>query len=374
MAVAAWDQDVITLGAHAAMEVLSRHPDVVPSTIFFASTTAPYAEGSNVAILAEALNLAGTGCTGFEVGSTTAAGAAAIELALDRVARGPVLVIAADCGRSAGGRPFGDGAVAWLIGSQGECAQIDAVSGDLSWFMDRWRIDGSGDITQSDRSLRAVSPGKSFAKSVGADLHIDDANPAIAGAGYLGTAAYLASVVLAFEGKRKGTRLTASASAGGASHALHLTAGSAAKHVAARFRERFDCGFDEEPTAAPDVASFDPYTSESRRWRERAADLRLEASRDTSGRVVYPPATDGERVGLARSGKVFTQTTDHVYPLGGPVSMAVIELDGGGRFYGQVIDGLGVEIGEPVNLVMRRLHMGGGVPQYFWKIAPKGRT
>jgi uncharacterized OB-fold protein len=71
---------------------------------------------------------------------------------------------------------------------------------------------------------------------------------------------------------------------------------------------------------------------------------------------------------------VFTHTTDYVYPLGGPIAMAVVELDGGGRFYGQVIDGLSVELGDPVTLVLRRLHLGGGVPQYFWKIAPEGRT
>ncbi|MGI9610752.1 MAG: hypothetical protein ACR2NL_10715, partial [Acidimicrobiia bacterium] len=92
VAVAAWDQDVITLGTHAAMEVLGRNPNAIPRTIFLASTTAPYAEGSNVAILAEALDLAGTGCTGFEIGSTMASGAAATELALDRIVHGPVLV------------------------------------------------------------------------------------------------------------------------------------------------------------------------------------------------------------------------------------------------------------------------------------------
>ncbi len=77
---------------------------------------------------------------------------------------------------------------------------------------------------------------------------------------------------------------------------------------------------------------------------------------------------------LSRSGTVFTQTRDHVYPLGGPQSMAVVSLDGGGRFYGQVIDGMDVVIGDRVSLVLRRLHLGGGVPQYFWKVAPEGRS
>lgn len=374
IATAAWDQDVITLGAHAGLEVLGRNPGIEPRAIFLASTSAPFAEGSNVAVLAEVLDLADRRCRGYEIGSTTSAGAGAIELALGLANQAPVLVIAADAGRNTAGKAFGDGAIAWLLGPSGDAAVVESATADLSWFMDRWRLDGGAEITQSDRSLRAVSPGKAFAAAVEADLHIDDANPPLEGAGYIGAATFPAAALLAFAGKRKGTTITASASAGGVSHAVIITAGTDAKHIAARLQERLDGGRYESPPQAPDVAAFDPYTSEARRWRERAADLRLEGSRRADGQVAYPPTAVGERVRLGRRGKVFTHTTDYVYPLGGPVSMAVVELDGGGRFYGQVIDGLTVEIGEPVTLVLRRLHLGGGVPQYFWKIAPEGRT
>ena len=40
---------------------------------------------------------------------------------------------------------------------------------------------------------------------------------------------------------------------------------------------------------------------------------------------------------LSRSGTVVTETRDHVYPAGKVTGMAVVELDGGGRFYGQVV-------------------------------------
>ena len=49
--------------------------------------------------------------------------------------------------------------------------------------------------------------------------------------------------------------------------------------------------------------------------------------------------------------------------------MAVVELDGGGRFYGQVVPSARVAIGDRVRLVPRRLHDGGGAAQYFWKVA-----
>ncbi len=73
---------------------------------------------------------------------------------------------------------------------------------------------------------------------------------------------------------------------------------------------------------------------------------------------------------LARTGRVVTFTRDHVYPLGGPMSMTVVDLDGGGRFYGQTAGDVPLEIGMGVRLVPRVLHRGGGLPHYFWKVVP----
>lgn len=373
VAVATWDQDAVTLGAHAALDVLDRNPSVSPSAIYLASTTTPYAEGTNVGMIAEVLGLTDRGVAGYELGGSTAAGASALSLATDRANRRPVLVIASEAGRSEGGRPFGDGAVAVLLGPGGQAGSIERAGTDLGWFMDRWRLDGAVDVTQADRSLRAVSPGKGFADATGSQLQVDDANPQLSGAGHLGSAAFFASTLLAFAGKRKGTRLVVSASAGGVSFGFAITAGSGTKHLAARVQAALEGGVDETPPRAPDLTGFDPYTSEPRRWRERAADMRLEASVDADGVLHYPP-THGDRVRLSRSGTVYTQTKDYVYPLGGPQSMAVVSLDGGGRFYGQVVDGMDVAIGDRVRLVLRRLHLGGGVPQYFWKVAPEGRS
>ncbi len=76
VAVATWDQDAITLAAHAALDVLDRNPGASPASIYFASTTAPYAEGTNVGLIAEVLGLADQGVAGFELGGSTSAGAA----------------------------------------------------------------------------------------------------------------------------------------------------------------------------------------------------------------------------------------------------------------------------------------------------------
>jgi uncharacterized OB-fold protein len=72
---------------------------------------------------------------------------------------------------------------------------------------------------------------------------------------------------------------------------------------------------------------------------------------------------------LGRTGKVITEARDHVYPGGAVTGMAVVEMDGGGRFYGQVIPSETVAVGDRVRLVPRVLHCGGGVIQYFWKVS-----
>ena len=52
--------------------------------------------------------------------------------------------------------------------------------------------------------------------------------------------------------------------------------------------------------------------------------------------------------------------------------MAVVELDGGARFFGQMTDiGSGeVSIGMPVEMVFRLHHDEAGIHNYFWKARP----
>jgi uncharacterized OB-fold protein len=69
-------------------------------------------------------------------------------------------------------------------------------------------------------------------------------------------------------------------------------------------------------------------------------------------------------------GKVIAWTNDYVYPPTTSTEMAVVEMDDGGQFYGQVAIGEHAAIGDRVELVARRLHHGGGMIQYFWKVRP----
>ena len=121
------------------------------------------------------------------------------------------------------------------------------------------------------------------------------------------------------------------------------------------------------------------FASEAMLDREKGRFLRLEAGACRScGALYYTDvkrcpscgAEEGfERRRLARTGTVFTFTREHYYPTPEPpLTMAVLDLDGGGRVTLQVADDdASVEIGTPVELVLRRMHGALGRPNYFWK-------
>ena len=95
-------------------------------------------------------------------------------------------------------------------------------------------------------------------------------------------------------------------------------------------------------------------------------------------RVEYPappagcPAcgTELEPHVVSTAGRVLTWTVDQLYESRVRTGMAVVELTGGGRFYGQLADGWVDELatGAAVRLVPRVLHADERRTAYFWKI------
>lgn len=82
---------------------------------------------------------------------------------------------------------------------------------------------------------------------------------------------------------------------------------------------------------------------------------------------------------LSRSGEVFSFTREHFFPRAfPPVTMAVVDLDGGGRMTLQLTDDLYPQkvpkdlIGLRVNLVLRKMVENENRPDYFWKCTPAG--
>jgi uncharacterized OB-fold protein len=375
IAHASHDEDAVTLAALASGELLERNPDRRPRALLTASVTAPLVEGGIAQVLAEVLDLAGPDLLVQEHGGTVAStgGALAGALALITAGMGPVLVVAADTRRDAQGRATGDAAVAFLLDREGDVATLTHRGSGAELIRDHWRMDGSRVTQAADGS---------FLKSLRDHdeeplVETTPDGPAIDRVGAAGCAAFPLSLLLALEDGASGIATTRGS---GVVHRFEVSAGPAATVTADAARATIAAGADGPAPATPETAGFDPYASQPRSYRERAQDLRLEGQHDpATGEVLFPPvpaaSADGlEPRRLGHAGTVLTMTRDHVFPHGAPLSMAVVSLDGGGRFFGQVADGLEVAIGDPVRLVLRRLHDGGGIPHYFWKVAPVATT
>jgi len=404
-----YDDDAITLAVQAVL-ALDRDGLPPPVALLFASVTPPYEEGGSAQVIAE---MAGLGDELFcaELCTTPRDGLAAVRLADGLIAAGggPVLVCAAHVRRPEGEREAGDGAVALLLGENGGLAALTPGPAHAEELRDRWRLPGDltpreTDVSFTDelgasrvagivagavheRSPQPVSTGASAppdatplsaaavlvagpsARSAG---RVERAlggpgDPAFSRTGALGAAHPLLRLLLSLQAPA-----VVIAASGGLGEALLVQPHEEGAELAAAIAREVAAGRDVETVPAPPAQlGFDPYSSAPRAWRERGQDLRLEGVlRD--GRVLYPPPAGvaGERRALARRGRVLTLTRDHVYPGADTVEMAVVDLDDGSRFYAQVAAGEHVEIGQAVRLVPRRLHAGGGIVQYYWKLAP----
>ena len=116
--------------------------------------------------------------------------------------------------------------------------------------------------------------------------------------------------------------------------------------------------------------------------REERQNFRLYGQKcEACGAVSYPRRhlcwrCSSDRLGdhrIARRGRVFTFTRDHLVPTPDPPTvMVAADLEGGGRFYAQLTDADPdtIAIDMRVELTFRRLHEGEGYVNYFWKFRP----
>lgn len=143
-AVAGYDEDTITMAVAASIDCLKRNKEDLDG-LSLATTTAPYKEKQNAALVAAALDLRRT-CSIFDFSNTLRAGTSAMKAAMDAVQSGSaktVLIAAADCPLGAPRGRFeqilGDGAAAVTIGSQDHIATIEDTYSIFNSFTDWWR-------------------------------------------------------------------------------------------------------------------------------------------------------------------------------------------------------------------------------------------
>jgi uncharacterized OB-fold protein len=388
-AVADADEDAVTLAAVAALPVVER-AEQAPRALVLATTSPPYDEGGSVQVLAELLGLAGE-LVALELTASLADGLAAIRLGAALAAAGDGLVLVVAAHRTRGERETGDGAAALLLGESGGVARLTPGRSRVEELRDRWRLATHADRAEGDPSFVWRHGVPRVAEELGegpvavtgpAAKEAARAERAAGGpgdpvaplVGVLGAAHPVARMLV---GLGSAARLVAGAS--GRVEELFVEPLDGADAVADAAWKVLELERRDEPPEPVDWSALAPYQSGPRAWRERGQDLRLEGLRCAGcGMLVYPqrptcPACRSRELSverLPRSGTVVTETRDHVYPAGKVTGMAVVELDGGGRFYGQVVPSARVAIGDRVRLVPRRLHDAGGAAQYFWKVAP----
>lgn len=380
--VARADEDAITLAVEACGSALAFGPE--PATLILASTTPAYDLGGNTQPLVEMLGLPGhTSTIELTSGDTDALVAIRMATVLTSSGSGPVMVVASNSDRN--DPSTGDGAVAMVFVDQTHEAASEPImtvrhlGSHTEELRDEWRPRGQETTVRADRSfvsdIGTINLGEKFAGGYGGSgpvmvCSVDQKAAAkleerLGGpgdrlqkvCGVVGAAHPLLRAISDIE--EASTILSLS---GGRGEAIELVPGEGISH--ARSSLSAELGKETIIERIPSdqmPADFDPYTSIPRAWRERGRDLRLEG---------ILPESDSSPARERRTGEVVSFTTDFVYPGTEPVSMAVVEINGGGRFFGQVATGEKVSIGEEVTLVPRRLHSGGGMVQWFWKVAP----
>lgn len=426
IAVANYDEDALTMAIDAAMDCLGDPPAGVDGA-YFASTSSPYGEKQASGVLATVCDLPRQIFTADFAGSPRA-GVSATLAALHAVRAGAarsVLVTAADVRLA---QPetelegtLGDGAAALVVSDHDVVAELVDTASVSEEFTHIWRTDVARTLQSAGgrfstkfgygRDLRQAigailekqklepsavhrlalySPdgraAADLAKSLGFDPKTQLVEPLAPQIGCTGSAEALLLLARALDSAEPGQLILAGSYGEGADVVLLRTTDAI---TARRPPNPVQAWLDSKAS----LPSYDKYLKFRRlieveevtdvvtnvlEFKELKQDLRLYGSRCLEcGTVQYPMAhvciqcraqERMEDARIARRGKVFTFTVDHLIAnLEHPLPMAVVDAEGGGRLYLQVADAEDIEIDEAVVLTYRRLHEGAGNRNYYWK-------
>lgn len=251
------DEDGITMAVEASRNCLKGQKKEQTEGLFFATTTAPYQEKMNSALIAAAVDLKRE-ITTADFAHSLRAGTGALKAAFDSVKSGSmsnVLVAAADSRigypRSDQEQAFGDGAAAVLVSKENALATFEGSYSICNEMIDVWRnpedtfvrtwegrfILGEGYTSHMKEVVtgilkkyslepkdisRAVLPApdirthRSLAQQLGFDMKTQVQDPLLSTVGYCGTAHSLLMLVGALEESGPGDTLLLASYADGA--------------------------------------------------------------------------------------------------------------------------------------------------------------
>ncbi len=155
-----WDEDAVTMAVEAARACLNGDASA-PGAIYFASTSAPFADRQNAGIVSTALSLP-EGIASLDIASSQKAGVSALLQGIGAVRGGlyeSALVVASEKRRVQAGSPgelaYGDGAAALTVGQEGVLAEFVAAQSSTVDFIDHFRgATEAYDYTWEERWIR----------------------------------------------------------------------------------------------------------------------------------------------------------------------------------------------------------------------------
>ncbi len=433
-AVASFDEDSVSMAAEAAREALRAAPSTAVGALFFATTTPPYAEKLNAAIVAAAARLP-LEMRAADLTGSVRAGLSALLQGAD-AARGDTaaLVAMADCRLAApegkSEQSGGDAAVAFVVGSADVIAEIEATASVTREFLDTWRTPGERfahgweerfALTQAyapllGTAIRNVlakakitpdalttvildSPNARAADEIARGMKLTPAqlaDPLARTVGQTGAAHAGLLLANALAAARPGDRILVATASDGADALLVRVTDAIATYrqprsVGRLIESKGDVTYASylkwreilptEPPRRPDpVRPAGPPMFRSETWKFGFVGSRCTAC----GTPQLPP----QRVCVHcrtrdrmepypfadRGAKIATFTLDRLaYSLNPPTVNVVVDYEGGGRFLCEMTDcePEKVAIGAEVEMTFRRMYTAGGVHNYFWKARPQ---
>jgi 3-hydroxy-3-methylglutaryl CoA synthase len=432
-AVANHDEDSLTMATEAVLNCLLGIDPKTVEGLIFASTTSPYLEKQASTLVATVADLPLEIYTADQL-SSLRAGMAGLRNAMDAVKGGSaknILVAAADTRRGEPGSDseqlFGDGAAALMVGGTGVVASLEGAYSLSEEFMDSWRKQDDDIVRKGDAAfVQAYGYGRmvpnciqgilkkyemknsdiahfvipapdsrSYARvmktlNLPAGSYPED--PLLTTVGDTGAAAPLMLLASVLEKAKPGERILLCSYGAGNTDAFIFRVTleiarlkdrqgvahfQASKKPLTKYEKflKFQGTLPNEP--------LEPYSSWALLWKEKKQNLQLYGTRcKKCGTFAYPrrriclkcsAKDEYEDAKLPRKGKIYTLAKDYLFPNPDPPTvMAVVDMEGGGRFYGQMTDcdPARVTIGMPVELTFRKFHQGEGFYNYFWKLRP----
>jgi 3-hydroxy-3-methylglutaryl CoA synthase len=433
-AVANWDEDAVTMAVAAAVDCLRGIDRAGIDAVFFASTSYPFKEKQGAALLAKALDLRRDVLTA-DMGDSLRAGTNALRAGVDAVRAGSARQVLVAVGETRMAAPrtaleanLGDGAAAFLLGTDGVAVRFEATQHVADEIIDVWRTDGDPfvhaweDRFVVDHGYRAnvrevvqrlfaatrLRP-EHFARVV---LYGPDARSHAQAARELGfeasqvqdalfgkvgnAGAALVPLLLAAALERaKGGERILLVSYGDGADALVLETTAAVERLEGRR------GVSWHLARRAELASYDLYLrfrqllatehdrragaglSATKHFRDRDTDVSLLGQRcRRCGQAQFPrqrvcftcyARDEFEAVRLSdKIGTVKSFTFDNFAGSPNPPLVAGIVDIEGARLYVQMtdVDPREVKLGMPVEMTFRKIHEAGGTPNYFWKSTP----